>query len=65
MLQYSQRQRVSSAVGYTQLRQKQQNQYSDFKDVGNVGKFKSRDYDTWQKSWFPACTNVFAFNKYL
>lgn len=43
--------------------EKQQKQYSDFKDVGNVGKFKSRDYDTWQKSWFPACTNVFAFNK--
>jgi hypothetical protein len=38
-------------------------QYSDLKDVGNTGKFKSRDYDTWQKSWFPACTNVFAFNK--
>ena len=43
--------------------EKHQNQYSDFKDVGNTGKFKSRDYDTWQKSWFPACTNVFAFNK--
>ena len=37
--------------------------YSDLKDVGNTAKFKSRDYDTWQKSWFPACTNVFAFNK--
>lgn len=43
--------------------EKQQKQYSDLKDVGNTGKFKSRDYDTWQKSWFPACTNVFAFNK--
>jgi FkbM family methyltransferase len=43
--------------------ERQQNQYSDLKDVGNTGKFKSRDYDTWQKSWFPACTNVFAFNK--
>jgi FkbM family methyltransferase len=43
--------------------EKQQKQYSDFKDVGNTGKFKSRDYDTWQKSWFPACTNVFAFNR--
>ena len=31
--------------------------------VGNTAKFKSRDYDTWQKSWFPACTNVFAYNK--
>jgi len=27
--------------------------------VGNTGKFVSRDYDTWQKSWFPACTNVY------
>ena len=43
--------------------EKHKKQYSDFKDVGNTGKFKSRDYDTWQKSWFPACTNVFAFNK--
>jgi len=43
--------------------EKQQKQYSDLKDVGNTAKFKSRDYDTWQKSWFPACTNVFAFNK--
>jgi FkbM family methyltransferase len=43
--------------------EKHQKQYSDFKDVGNTGKFKSRDYDTWQKSWFPACTNVFAFNR--
>lgn len=43
--------------------EKQQKQYNDLKDVGNTAKFKSRDYDTWQKSWFPACTNVFAFNK--
>jgi len=31
--------------------------------VGNTAKFKSRDYDTWQKSWFPACTNVFCYEK--
>jgi FkbM family methyltransferase len=43
--------------------EKHKKQYNNFKDVGNTGKFKSRDYDTWQKSWFPACTNVFAFNK--
>ena len=43
--------------------EKQKKQYSDLKDVGNTAKFKSRDYDTWQKSWFPACTNVFAYNK--
>lgn len=29
--------------------------------IGNTAKFESRDYDTWQKSWFPACTNVFCF----
>lgn len=43
--------------------EKQQKQYSDFKDVGNIAKFKTRDYDIWQKSWFPACANIFAFNK--
>lgn len=43
--------------------EKQKNQYSDLKDVGNTAKFKTRDYNTWQKSWFPACTNVFAFNQ--
>lgn len=43
--------------------EKQKKQYINLMDVGNTGKFKSRDYDTWQKSWFPACTNVFAFNK--
>jgi FkbM family methyltransferase len=31
--------------------------------IGNTAKFKSRDYDTWQKSWFPACTNVFCYEK--
>jgi FkbM family methyltransferase len=43
--------------------EKQKNQYSDLKDVGNTAKFKTRDYNTWQNSWFPACTNVFAFNQ--
>jgi hypothetical protein len=42
--------------------EKQQKQYKRFIDIGNTGKFKSRDYDTWQKSWFPACTNIFAYN---
>lgn len=42
--------------------EKQKSQYRNFKDVGNTGKFQTRDYDVWQKSWFPACTNVFAFN---
>lgn len=32
-------------------------------DIGNTGKFKTRDYDVWQKSWFPACTNVFCYEK--
>jgi len=31
--------------------------------IGNTAKFISRDYDTWQKSWFPACTNVFCYEK--
>jgi len=32
-------------------------------DIGNTGSFKSRDYDVWQKSWFPACTNVYCYEK--
>jgi len=43
--------------------EKQKKQYLHLKDIGNTGKFKTRDYNTWQKSWFPACTNVFAFNQ--
>lgn len=43
--------------------EKQKKQYSDLNDVGNTAKFKTRDYDVWQKSWFPPCINVFAFNK--
>lgn len=31
--------------------------------IGNTAKFISRDYDTWQKSWFPPCTNVFCYEK--
>lgn len=26
-------------------------------------RFKERDFDLWQPSWFPACTNVFCFSK--
>jgi FkbM family methyltransferase len=53
----------ASLIRFWNIIEKQQKQYKDLKDVGNTGKFKSRDYDTWQKSWFPACTNVFAYNK--
>ena len=53
----------SSLPRFWNVIEKQKKQYSDLKDVGNTAKFKSRDYDTWQKSWFPACTNVFAYNK--
>ena len=53
----------ASLVRFWNIIEKQQKQYKNLKDVGNTGKFKSRDYDTWQKSWFPACTNVFAYNK--
>jgi len=31
--------------------------------IGNTARIKTRDYDTWQKSWFPACTNVFCHAK--
>jgi FkbM family methyltransferase len=32
-------------------------------EIGNTAKYVSRDYDLWQKSWFPACTNVFCYEK--
>lgn len=31
--------------------------------LGNTARIKTRDYNSWQKSWFPACTNVFCFLK--
>lgn len=40
---------------------RQLKQYKNMPDIGNTGKFKSRDYDVWQKSWFPACANIFCF----
>ena len=52
-----------SLTRFWKIIEKQNKQYSNLKDVGNTAKFKSRDYEVWQKSWFPACTNVFAFNK--
>jgi FkbM family methyltransferase len=42
--------------------EKLQKQY-EVADIGNTAKFSSRDYDVWQKSWFPACTNVFCYEK--
>lgn len=42
--------------------EKLQNQYR-LASIGNTAKFLSRDYDVWQKSWFPACTNVFCYEK--
>lgn len=42
--------------------EKLQKQYK-VASIGNTAKFQSRDYDTWQKSWFPACTNVFCYEK--
>lgn len=32
-------------------------------DIGNTARYKTKDYDVWQKSWFPACTNVFCYAK--
>ena len=42
--------------------EKLENKYN-IADIGNTAKFKSRDYDVWQNSWFPACTNVFCYEK--
>jgi FkbM family methyltransferase len=35
----------------------------DVKFSESSTKYKTRDYITWQKSWFPACTNVFCYKK--
>lgn len=40
---------------------KQKLKYLNFKDVGNIGCYETRDYDTWQSNWFPKCANIFAF----
>lgn len=52
-----------SLTRFWKIIEKQKKQYNNLKDVGNTARFKTRDYEVWQKSWFPACTNVFAFNK--
>jgi FkbM family methyltransferase len=39
--------------------------YNQVMPVGNTGKYETRDYNTWQKSWFPACTNVFCYNEFI
>jgi FkbM family methyltransferase len=35
----------------------------DVKFSESSTKYNTRDYVTWQKSWFPACTNVFCYKK--
>ena len=40
-----------------------QNKIYKLSDIGNTGSFKTREYNVWQKSWFPACTNVFCYEK--
>lgn len=30
---------------------------------GNAARYKTRDYNTWQKSWFPACINIYCKGK--
>lgn len=35
----------------------------DIASIGNTAKYQTRDYNVWQKSWFPACTNVFCYKK--
>tara|TARA_Y100001938_G_scaffold149499_2_gene236535 strand:+ start:164 stop:877 length:714 start_codon:yes stop_codon:yes gene_type:complete len=44
--------------------EKQQKTY-EVKAAWGTIKFNKRDYDTWQKSWFPACTNVHCFKREL
>jgi len=38
---------------------------NDYKvsSISNTARYETRDYNVWQKSWFPACTNVFAYGK--
>jgi FkbM family methyltransferase len=33
-------------------------------DIGNTGKFITRDYESWNlRYWFPACANIFCYEK--
>lgn len=52
----------SSLPRFWNIIEKLQKQYK-VASIGNTAKFESRDYDVWQKSWFPACTNVFCYEK--
>jgi len=52
-----------SLTRFWSMIEKQQRAYKRVADIGNTARFKTRDYDVWQKSWFPACTNVFCFNQ--
>jgi FkbM family methyltransferase len=42
------------------LLEKQQKQYR-VEAAWSSFRWEKRDYEVWQKSWFPACTNVFCF----
>ncbi len=47
---------------FWQIIEKLQKNY-DIAKIGNAAKFETRDYNLWQKSWFPACVNVFCYGK--
>lgn len=52
----------SSLPRFWNIIEKLQNEYK-VASIGNTARFESRDYNVWQKSWFPACTNVFCYEK--
>jgi len=43
--------------------ERHQQMYKEVKYAVNRTRFETRDYMTWQDSWFPACENIFAANK--
>lgn len=40
-----------------------QKEFYDIADFRNKARIITRDYNVWQKNWFPACLNIFCYEK--
>lgn len=49
----------SSLRRFWAIADKLKQQYQQVNFPESTTKYKARDYDTWQKSWFPPCINVY------
>ena len=52
-----------SLVRFWNLIEKQSERYKTIANLGNAARIKTRDFNVWQKSWFPACVNVFCYDE--